>query len=497
MTLLVARRARHRRGAPRLPPRGGRRRGDRHRPRVERRDRGGARPYERDGRVRVLREPDGPFRQREWVTRMARLAATEHGADWVINGDVDEFWWPRGGSLPEVLAADPAALRDRPVLRTPLRPRRRRRPAVPGADDAAARARRPRSTTRASPWRPFRKVVHRASSGRRARRGRATPSARHELQPAARLVPDRGASTSRSARRPRSSGRAALWGERRGEVLRVRGGRRRAPGTAYHALAVHGTARRGGAPRRTTTRSRRNAGRASSVRCRRPGSSRTRGVRDALRALAVGRGRARVPAADDARDRRVRGRRGRARRGRRRPHAALARRPRAARRPRSSATRAVRLERASARRLRRARRSADAHRHDAARPRRGGHRRDVAPLPPRARRSTIVIVTDHRSVDGTSEILREHARDGRVVVLREEARRAAAGRVGDAHGAPGGDRARRRLGDQRATRTSSGGRATASFASVLAAVPRALRGRPRPMAALRPPAGRASRSPSG
>ena len=53
--------------------------------------------YERDGRVRVLREPDGPFRQREWVTRMARLAATEHGADWVINSDVDEFWWPRGG----------------------------------------------------------------------------------------------------------------------------------------------------------------------------------------------------------------------------------------------------------------------------------------------------------------------------------------------------------------------------------------------------------------
>ena len=39
--------------------------------------------YERDGRVRVLREPEGPFRQREWVTRMARLAATEHGADWV------------------------------------------------------------------------------------------------------------------------------------------------------------------------------------------------------------------------------------------------------------------------------------------------------------------------------------------------------------------------------------------------------------------------------
>jgi hypothetical protein len=63
--------------------------------------------YERAGYLHLLREDGEDMRQDEWVTRMARLAATDFGADWVVNADADEFWWPREGSLKDVLAAVP------------------------------------------------------------------------------------------------------------------------------------------------------------------------------------------------------------------------------------------------------------------------------------------------------------------------------------------------------------------------------------------------------
>lgn len=64
--------------------------------------------YQRAGVLRLIRDASEFARQSEWQTRMARLASTDHEADWVINSDADEFWWPRGGSLKSVLNEVPA-----------------------------------------------------------------------------------------------------------------------------------------------------------------------------------------------------------------------------------------------------------------------------------------------------------------------------------------------------------------------------------------------------
>ena len=125
--------------------------------------------YAREGHLHLIREPGEDLRQDEWVTRMARLAATEFAADWVINSDADEFWWPRGASLSEMLAAVPERYGTVSGFLRTFAPR-------PGEGDFAERM-----TVRfsalapindpASLYKPIRKVLHRAHPEIRLTRG--------------------------------------------------------------------------------------------------------------------------------------------------------------------------------------------------------------------------------------------------------------------------------------------------------------------------------------
>lgn len=65
--------------------------------------------YADRGVLRLLHQPLQTHDQAVWVTQMARMAAEHHGADWVINSDADEFWWPASGNLKAELAAIPKA----------------------------------------------------------------------------------------------------------------------------------------------------------------------------------------------------------------------------------------------------------------------------------------------------------------------------------------------------------------------------------------------------
>lgn len=67
------------------------------------------RSYERQGVLHYIHQSDDDFSQARWVTHMARLASVEFGADWVINNDADEFWWPEQGDLKRILNAVPSS----------------------------------------------------------------------------------------------------------------------------------------------------------------------------------------------------------------------------------------------------------------------------------------------------------------------------------------------------------------------------------------------------
>ena len=117
--------------------------------------------HARNGSVVVIREEREEYLESEYMTRMARLAATEFGADWVINSAADEFWWPRGPDLEAVLSVVPSRYG---VVHGIVRN------FIPRPDDGGDFAER--MTLRlaptapindpTSPWRPYAKVVHRA-----------------------------------------------------------------------------------------------------------------------------------------------------------------------------------------------------------------------------------------------------------------------------------------------------------------------------------------------
>ena len=67
------------------------------------------REHERAGHLTLICKDAEQYVPGEWVNDMARLAATEHAADWIIHSDIDEFWWPRGGNLKDVLRTFPSA----------------------------------------------------------------------------------------------------------------------------------------------------------------------------------------------------------------------------------------------------------------------------------------------------------------------------------------------------------------------------------------------------
>lgn len=63
--------------------------------------------FARQGHVQVIQETTDDYAQSKWVTRMARMASEQFGADWVINNDADEFWWPQCGTIKGALEAVP------------------------------------------------------------------------------------------------------------------------------------------------------------------------------------------------------------------------------------------------------------------------------------------------------------------------------------------------------------------------------------------------------
>ena len=117
--------------------------------------------YARQGVLHLVRVTSATKRKSERFTRMARMAAADFGADWVINSDADEFWWPWGGNLKDVLTEIPEPYGIVHTFVRPFLPR-------PGDGPFAERmtARLAPSAPINSPFSPFRvnvRLLHRAA----------------------------------------------------------------------------------------------------------------------------------------------------------------------------------------------------------------------------------------------------------------------------------------------------------------------------------------------
>ena len=65
------------------------------------------RAYESKKLLHLIIQDEDNYAQSQWVTQMARISFTQYQADWVINNDADEFWWPVQGNLKSTLANVP------------------------------------------------------------------------------------------------------------------------------------------------------------------------------------------------------------------------------------------------------------------------------------------------------------------------------------------------------------------------------------------------------
>ena len=124
--------------------------------------------YAEAGLMTVIEAPNTDYREQgaKWMTDMARLAATELEADWVVHTDADEFWWPIEGSLSGDARRGPRPLRgpDGPAVRV-HRPARRPRLVRRAADDPRGPV--PLPAQGGAPRRPGRRLDRQGTPRRR------------------------------------------------------------------------------------------------------------------------------------------------------------------------------------------------------------------------------------------------------------------------------------------------------------------------------------------